>query len=222
MLALERHRPGTAARFPVRDLIGALLGGDEEDAVRVASAVLVDTGSRTTVFADLLHPAQSEIGNLWYSGHLSYTDEVQAAAVVRRVVCRLPATPAPRPVPPGSRCMLATPHGDPHDLGLSMFALALQDHGWTTELLGPARRLAELAELVIARRPRFFGLSAGAPSPPFETGKAIAAIRRAGIPVLVGGVAFNRRPDLWHRLGVEGLGTDARIGVVLAERVGGR
>jgi len=40
--------------------------------------------------------------------------------------------------------------------------------------------------------------------------------------VLVGGVAFHRRPDLWRRLGAAGLGTDVRVGVVLAGRLSGR
>src|SRR5262245_21583218 len=198
MLAVETQRAGSAARFPVRDLIGALLGGDDEGAYQVAERVLGETGSRTAVFADLLHPAQLEIGNLWYSGRVSYVDEVRVAAAVRRVVCRLAPTPASRPVPRGSRCVLAVPHGDPHDLGLTMFMLALQDHGWTTEVMCPSRSLCEVADMVAARRPRLFGLSAGALPPLPQVERALGTVQRAGVPLLVGGVAFNRRPDLWR------------------------
>lgn len=37
---------------------------------------------------------------------------------------------------------------------------------------------------------------------------------------LVAGAAFNRRPDLWLRLGAHGLGVDVRTGVLLARRLG--
>ncbi|HXM54418.1 MAG TPA: cobalamin-dependent protein [Candidatus Dormibacteraeota bacterium] len=221
-LAIATHRAGTAARFPVRDLIGILLDGDESAALDVAEHVLETTGSRLAVFADLLHPAQAEVGELWYTGRVSYMDEVRVAAAVRRLVERLPATPVARPVPTGTRCVLAVPPGDPHDLGLLMLSLALQDHGWSTEIVCPIRSLREVADLVVERRPRLFGLSAGVLPPMPQVAPAIAAIRRAQVPVLVGGVALNRRPDLARRLDAVGLGTDVRVGVVLAQRLAAR
>jgi methanogenic corrinoid protein MtbC1 len=215
-------KSGSAARFPVRDLITALLDADGARAYELAERVLMETRSRTAVFADLLHPAQAEIGNLWYSGRVSYADEVRVASMVRRIVERLAPTPEARSVRRGSRCVLAVPHGDPHDVGLLMFMRALEDHGWTVEAVGPARNLTDLPDVVLDRRPRLCGLSAGILPAPGQIERAIATIRRARVPVLVGGVAFNRRPDLWRRLGADGLGTDVRVGVVLAGRLGGR
>jgi methanogenic corrinoid protein MtbC1 len=222
VLAVDTWRSGSAARFPVRELIGALLDGDGAEAYELAERVLVETRSRTAVFADLLHPAQAEVGNLWYAGRVSYADEVRVAGVVRRIVERLAPTPASRPVRSGSRCVLAVPHGDPHDVGLMMLSRALEDHGWSTELVGPARGMTDLPEIVAGRRPRLLCLSAGVLPALSQVERAIAAIKQARVPVLVGGVAFNRRPDLWRRLGADGLGTDVRVGVVLAGRLGGR
>jgi methanogenic corrinoid protein MtbC1 len=222
VLAVETWKSGSAARFPVRDLIGVLLDGDGAGAYELAERVLLETRSRTAVFADLLHPAQAEIGNLWYSGRVSYSDEVRVASIVRRIVERLAPTPEGRSVRRGSRCILAVPHGDPHDVGLLMFARALEDHGWITEIVGPARGICDLVDIVLDRRPRLFGLSAGSLPALSQVERTIATIRRARVPVLVGGVAFNRRPDLWRRLGADGLGTDVRVGVVLAGRLGGR
>jgi MerR family transcriptional regulator, light-induced transcriptional regulator len=218
MLAVETRRTGPAARFPVRELVGALVGGDDVESFEVTERTLRTTGSRTAVFADLLHPALVEIANLWYAGRVGAADEVRAASAVRRIVAGLPETPTARSVPAGSRCVLAVPPGDPHDLGLLMLMLALQDHGWRTEVMGPRTSLCEVADLVVARRPRVFGLSAGDLPPLPQLERALSAIGRAGVPVLVGGAAFARRPDLWHRLGATGLGTDVRVGVVLAGR----
>jgi methanogenic corrinoid protein MtbC1 len=222
VLAVETWRSGSAARFPVRELIGALLDGDGAGAYELAERVLMETRSRTAVFADLLHPAQAEIGDLWYTGRVGYADEVRVAAHVRRIVERLAPTPTARQVRPGSRFVLAVPHGDPHDVGLMMFARALEDHGWRTEVVAPVHGLDDLPEIVLDRRPRVFGLSAGTLPALSQVERAIGTIRRARVPVLVGGVAFNRRADLWRRLGADGLGTDVRVGVVLAGRLGGR
>jgi methanogenic corrinoid protein MtbC1 len=222
MTAIAARRPGSAARLPVRDLVAHLLDGDIEGACALTDRVLEHTGSRTDVFADLLHPAQAEIADRWYAGHVGVADEVRAAAAVRRIVARLAPTPVERPVARGSRCVLAVPHRDPHDVGLLMLMLALQDHGWSAEAMGPVSGLADVAHVVLSRRPRLFGLSAGHLPPLQHVERTIAAVKQAGVPVLVGGAAFNRRPDLWRRVGADGLGTDVRVAVVLAQRLCGR
>lgn len=220
--SLRTWRPSCAARLPVRGLVRALLEDDEEAAMDLVVNMLSQGRSRTSVFADLLHPAQVEVGNLWYSGRASYTDEVRVAAALRRIVSRLGPTPTAKPVRRGSSCVIAVPHGDPHDVGVTMLTLALQDDGWSTLALGPAHLLADLAEIALNRRPRLFCLSAAVLPPLPQVERLVAAVRRAGIPVLVGGAAFGRRPDLHRHLGADGLGTDVRVGCVLARRLAGR
>ena len=202
--------------------MAALLNGDDRSALELAERRLAETGSRTAVFADLLHPAQVEISNLWYAGMVSHTDEVRAAAAVGRVVDKLPPTPRGRPALRPPLCILAAPRGDPHSLGLQMFALAMEDDGWAVEVVCPVHHLGEVGELVVARRPKLFGLSAGVMPSLGEVEGVIATVSRARVPVLLGGVAFNRRPHLWQKLGAHGLGTDARVGLVLAQRIGYR
>src|SRR5437588_12158327 len=124
-MLVNTGRYGTAARLPVRELLGALLRGDEEEAYDLAARTLEETGSRTAVFAGLLHAAQQEVADLWYRGRLSFVEEVHVAAAVKRIVDRLPRTPVHPSVPRGWECTLALAPGDPHDIGLHMFALSL-------------------------------------------------------------------------------------------------
>jgi MerR family transcriptional regulator, light-induced transcriptional regulator len=222
MLATRTWRPRSAARLPVRALLDAVLHGDERAAVELARDVLDESGSRTSVFADLLHPIQVEVGNLWYAGLVTAADEVRAAAALARIVQLLPSTPELPAVRRGSRCVIAVPHGDPHHLGTLMLMLALQDHGWSTEVLGPVRGLGDVANLVAGRPPRLLCLSAGDLPPLPQVERAISIVHAARVPVLVGGAAFNRRPDLWRRVGADGHGADVRVGVVLAHRLAGR
>jgi hypothetical protein len=92
MLAVETRRTGPAARFPVRELVGALVGGDDVESFEVTERTLRTTGSRTAVFADLLHPALVEIANLWYAGRVGAADEVRAASAP---ACRRRRRPGP-------------------------------------------------------------------------------------------------------------------------------
>ncbi|GAC1648930.1 MAG: hypothetical protein NVS9B11_21950 [Candidatus Dormibacteraceae bacterium] len=220
---MEAHvatRSGRARiRIQVRPFLAALLAGDQASAIRLATDALALLGSRVAVFSDLLQPAQFEIGELWYAGRIGVADEHRATAIVESVVKSLPATPSRDPVPPGSRCLLATLGDEQHVLGLQVLRLSLDDEGWTTEWLGARVPLERVLELVMARPPHVVALSS-AYLPAVQPLKlAIDRIKLTGARVLVGGPAFNRNPDLFNRIGADGQGSDARMSLVLARRL---
>ncbi len=192
-------------------------GGDR--AIDLCDRFLARVRTRMAVFADLLQPALYEVGEIWYQGQIKLDDERRAATLVEGLVERMPPTPAGTPVPRGSRCLLALLPGDRHLLGLRMFALVLEDEGWEVEVVDvddvDGSNLVALAERV---RPQLVGLSAGYLPSPHMAAQVVGAIRTLGIPVLVGGRAFNRYPELWQRVGAVGHGADARVGAVLARR----
>jgi len=217
----------TVARRPrqahtaVRRLAAALLAEDRELVWSLAVDHLRTTGSRLAVFGDLLHPAQRRLSELWYSSVVGHADEARAARSVLAVVRRLPPTPAPSPVPRGSRCLLAALPGERHTLGLEMLRAALEDEGWTVRTaLG--MDIDGILHRVRAERPRFVGLTAGC----LEGGWRLAALadelRRLRVPLLVGGQAFSRSPDLWRQVGATAYAADLRVGMVLARRTIGR
>ncbi|HEY4027340.1 MAG TPA: cobalamin-dependent protein [Candidatus Dormibacteraeota bacterium] len=206
-------------RPPVRQFAEAMLGGDTGEAGDLANQFLARVGSRVAVFADLVQPAQHEIGDLWYRGQISIGDEHRAARVLDRLVGLLPATPSRSPVPPGTRCLLTLMPGEQHTVGLWMFALALEDEGWEVELMDHDSEPEDLPTLVERVRPRLVGLSAGYLPSVTRMAQTVAAIRGLSIPVLVGGAAFNRTGDLWRRIGASAHGPDPRIGAVLARRL---
>ena len=206
-------------RPPVRSLAEALLQGDVGGAGDLADQFLARVGSRMAVFADLVQPAQYEVGDLWYRGQIGIGDEHRAAGVLERLVALLPPTPSRSPVPAGARCLLTVMPGERHTVGLSMFALALEDEGWDVELLDHDCEPEEMAALVERTRPRLVGLSAGYVPAPHRVAQVVGAIRQHSVPVLVGGSAFNRAGDLWRRVGASAHGPDPRIGAVLARRL---
>jgi methanogenic corrinoid protein MtbC1 len=218
--AVAAVAPWRGRRPPVRCLVEALLARDGDRAIDLCDRFLARVRTRMAVFADLLQPALYEIGEIWYQGRIKLDDERWAATLVERLVGHLPPTPTRSPVPKGSRCLLALLPGDRHVLGLRMFALVLEDEGWEVEVVDvddvDSSNLVALAERV---RPQLVGLSAGHLPFPRMAGQVVGAIRALGIPVLVGGTAFNRSAELWRRVGASGHGADARVGAVLARRV---
>jgi methanogenic corrinoid protein MtbC1 len=196
-----------------------MLRGDVGEAADLADRFLARTRSRVAVFADLLQPAQYEVGERWYRGRASSGDEHRAALVLQRLVGILDPTPARALVPAAARCLLAVMPGEQHTLGLSMLALALEDDGWSVELLDSSCHPSDLPDLVERTRPRLLALSAGYLPSIQGVAEVVRSVRALGVPVLVGGTAFNRSGDLWRRVGASAHGADARIGTVLARRL---
>jgi MerR family transcriptional regulator, light-induced transcriptional regulator len=206
-------------RLPVRELVDALVGSDESRARQIAVESLHAVRSRTDVFADLVQPAQYEIGELWYAGRIGVAVEHRATAIVEAVVEDLEPTPSARPVRPGTSCVLAAVGDEQHVVGLRVLQLALEDDGWSVEQLGGRTPVEELVAFVAQRRMALVGLSASYLPSLRALRHSVEQIKARRIPILVGGAAFNRVPGLWRRVGADGHGVDARVSVVLARRL---
>lgn len=199
--------------------VAALLAGDRGSAGALALEYMAMTRSRLAVVADLLHPAQYRVGELWYQGRVEVADEHRATAIVGEVAAELPPTPVDRPVRPGAQCLLAGLPGEEHVLGLSLLALALADEGWTVEQLPTGTSHAELVRAAAILRPDVVGLSSAYLRDLREITDTVAELRALGMPVVVGGPTFNRAPELWRLTGADAHGSDARVSTVLMRRL---
>jgi MerR family transcriptional regulator, light-induced transcriptional regulator len=202
----------------VRRFVDLLRVGDKQRAAAFIQEVFQETGSRVTLFADLIHPAQYEIGDLWYRGEIGIAEEHRATAIVEEITMALPATPAQGRAPRG-KCVLAAVGAEQHVVGLRLLAAALEDDGWTVTMLGGRTPAVDLAEIVSKVRPKFVGLSAGYLPRPDALKTTIGELKKQRVRVLVGGAAFNRNSSLWSTIGADGHGTDARVAVALAQRI---
>ena len=209
---------GRSGGLKVDRFVHLLREGDKEGAAAFVDEVFRVTRSRLALFADLVHPAQYEIGDLWYRGEIGIADEHRATAIVEEITAALPPTPSQGRSPRGT-CLLAAVGAEQHVVGLRLLAAALEDDGWTVTMLGGRTPGADLAQMVRQVRPKFVGLSAGYLPRPDALKETIAALKKQGLPVLVGGPAFNRNPSLWTKVGADGHGSDVRVAVALAQRI---
>lgn len=211
-----------ARRLPVRELVQALIDGDQPRARAIAQDTFQATNSRTSVFADLMHPAAHQIGELWYLGEIGVAEEHGATAMASVIIEEFPPTPSDRPVRAGTSCLLAAVGEEQHIIGLRVLQLALEDDGWSVQQLGGQVPVGETLALVEQRRPDLVGLSGSYLPSVRPIRDAVQQARDLRIPVLVGGPAFIRMPELWRRVGASGHGIDARMGVVMARRLVGQ
>ncbi|MEO6797975.1 MAG: cobalamin-dependent protein [Candidatus Dormibacter sp.] len=203
----------------VGSFVRLLRQGDKERAAAFVQEVFGATGSRLTLFADLIHPAQYEIGDLWYRGEIGIAEEHRATVIVEEITSALAPTPTPGRSFRG-KCVLAAVGAEQHVVGLRLLAAALEDEGWWVTMLGGRTPGADLAQMVREVRPKFVGLSAGYLPRPESLKDTIAELKEQGLPVLVGGPAFNRNASLSTRVGADGHGSDVRVAVTLAQRIG--
>ena len=84
--------------------------------------------------ADDVGQVLAALGRAWASGALTVIDEHLASERLRRAV--LSCADTFRPAPGAPRALLATAHGEDHDLGLVLAELALREAGWTVRWAG--------------------------------------------------------------------------------------
>jgi len=209
-----------SVRAPVRAFLDALLHEDRAAAFRIADEQLAILGSRAAVFAELIHPAQYEIGELWYRGEIGIDVEHRGTVIVEAIVERLP--PAAATAANGRRCVVAAAGLEEHVVGLHMLAAALRDDGWEVTMLGRRTPEKQLLEAVDRIKPRLVCISAGYLLELAPLKRTVAQIKARGIPVLVGGAAFNRSDGLAERVGADAHGQDVRVALTLARRLGGK
>ena len=145
-------------------------------------------GAVTEVVAELLGPAQREVGERWHSGAWSVADEHAASAVVEDALGVLAAH-----LPPSSntqRLTLVCAEGEWHTTPARMAALTLRDAGWHVDFLGGSTPPEHLRTALGHTRPHVLAVSATLPLALTGVPPVIEVAHQLDIPVLVGGGAF--------------------------------
>ncbi|MEG1891719.1 MAG: homocysteine S-methyltransferase family protein [Clostridia bacterium] len=197
-IAIERGLAGDAAQAAT-----ALLDGGVEPLVLIEQGVM---------------PALSAVGERYEKGTLFLPQLLQSAnaaqAAFELIRARMPA----REGDGGRKIVLATVHGDVHDIGKNIVKVLLQNYGFTVIDLGkdvpPQRVLAAAREQAV----RLVGLSALMTTTVPAMGETIALLHRElpEVKVIVGGAVLTQAYA--RTLGADGYAKDAMASVRLAEQ----
>jgi len=141
--------------------------------------------SPTSVIGEVLTPAIQRLGDAFGTGEVFLPQLMVAADAMKAAVARAKTyIPAEHDVAE-TRVAFATVKGDIHSIGKDICAALLESHGFVVDDLGvdvPLERIAQAAGGVAA-----VCLSALMTTTLPAMEAAVAAVREAGVPVLVGG-----------------------------------
>lgn len=153
---------------------------------------------RSVMATNLLHfmervatPLMYEVGARWTRGELAPSHEHLATVVLRHVLVEMMEAVQARDANP--TLVVATPAGQPHELGALHVALTAALDGWRIAYLGPDLPAADIARAATHSGAPAVALSITTEEP--ATAAEIAALRRAlptGIAVLIGGRSVGR------------------------------
>jgi MerR family transcriptional regulator, light-induced transcriptional regulator len=203
----------------VKSFVGALLASDHAAAAAVLLGARARLRTRVAVVSDLFQPALERIGELWYEGKIGVADEHRATAIVEELLFGLAATPSRHPVSIGATCLLAAVGEEQHEIGLRALQLALEDDGWSCDLLGATMPMPEVVRIARRSRPRIAMLSASYLPDVSEIGRTIDELHQVPCLVMAGGAAFDRVDGLWRRIHADAYAPDARIAIRMARRL---
>ncbi len=173
------------------EFLEGLLAGDRARSTATAARVLASPAPLTDVYVHLFQRALYEIGALWETQRISVATEHVASAIVEQAMAlsypRLFATPRKQ-----RGAVVGCGANELHQIGGRMVADVFELHGWDGWFVGANVPVAELLDLVAAKKPEVVGLSLSLESALPDFVRQVAAVREAcpGLPLLVGGQAF--------------------------------
>jgi methylmalonyl-CoA mutase cobalamin-binding domain/chain len=219
---------GTKETNPHLGLAGRFLQLVLEARRREASGLVLGAAERGVSVKDIyLHvfqPVQREIGRLWQENQVSVAQEHLATAVTQLVMSQL----YPR-IFGGERRNLRLVAtcigGELHEIGVRMVADFFEMDGWDTFYLGANTPADALVDEVVSVDAHLVAISVTMATHLDTAGELVQRVRRepgcAGIKVMVGGIAFASRPDLWRQIDADGTAPDAEAAVALGSRLVG-
>jgi DNA-binding transcriptional MerR regulator len=179
----------------------------DEPAAQAVIDRLVSDLSLTSVLRDVIIPYLAEVGERWHRGTASITQEHFASNVIRG---RLAGLARGWGSGHGPRAVLACPPGELHDMGLMIFGIVLNRHGWRIDYFGMSTPVEDLERSVEATRPDLVVLAATRPEILEPLRPQLAALaRRAPLALAGAGATLEIASAVGARLMAGDLVTEA-------------
>ena len=176
-------------RDRLKTCLAAVKALDAAALEEVFGAALVELG-RLGLLTRFITPVAHEIGQRWRAGELTAAHEHFATAAIKAFLNRLPGRPTA--VSSGPLIVVATPVGEPHELGALMAHLVAQEIGWRSVYLGCNLPAAEIAGAVRQKEACAVALSVVYPADESMLGMELLSLRKhlpRPVEIIVGGRA---------------------------------
>jgi methanogenic corrinoid protein MtbC1 len=175
----------------------------------------------STLIVELLAPAMAEVGDRWYGGRWSASQEHVASGITESALSAASVrTRSRRPAPDAPTAVLVCPRGEEHVLPARFAGELLVEAGADVITLGLPVPDQDLADFLVEVRPSALVVSCTEPLAIPGVRAAVAAAHKAGVPALVGGAGLGEDGRRAAALGADGwaLRSDDVIPVLRAWR----
>lgn len=202
----DEPEPGEAVGRSALSYLKTILEGRPRQAIEQVLEAVNGGASVREAYLDVLIPAQREAGRLWHAGELSIAEEHVITATTQRAMAVL-CQRAGSPETGNKTVLLACVAGNVHDIGVRAITDFFEIAGWQAINLG-----SDVPTEEIARSVQFFDADvvvlAATLDPDLKmVERAIERIRALEdrrVKVIVGGLAFEKVPELWRSVGADG------------------
>ncbi len=198
--------PARAADKLALQYLQLALEGHTPEATQLIIDAVHNGQSATSVYVDVLFPAQREIGRMWHSNEVNIAEEHLVSATTSRVMAILAHT-APRTAMNGKTVVSACVPSNIHDLGIRALSDLFYLNGWRAVHLGADVPDTDMPSAISYFEADLLLLSATL-SVHISAATDVVTIVRAEserpVKILVGGAAFNEAPDIWKQTGADG------------------
>jgi methanogenic corrinoid protein MtbC1 len=185
------------------------LAGDRRAALSFISEAVDDGVAIRDLLSRVVQGAQHEIGRLWQEDRISIAQEHMATAISQLVLSHL-FQHAQFGERLGKKIVVACVPGELHDFPARMLADSLDVGGYDIRFLGADVPLPDLERAIDGERPDVLALSVTMVFNLPSLRRTVAAMRMRfpDLPIIVGGHACRREPDI---------GADPNVRVVSAD-----
>jgi len=210
--------PGEATQMQ-EVLLALLLHGDSRGSLQLVNKSVQTLDDLKHFYLHVVSPVMYRIGLLWERNEISVAEEHVATAVVGRITAALYPRFAAPDAYRGKIVVTAGPN-EFHEVGPRMLADFMEMEGWDVTYLGANTPKEALLVILRQQKPFVVALSVATVFNLDQAWQTIDMIKAdpdtRNIKILVGGLAFNSMPQLWHDLGADGCAADANSGALTA------
>jgi methanogenic corrinoid protein MtbC1 len=164
--------------------------------------------SLSSIVADLVTPALAEIGRRWQSAEWTVEQEHAASAVIEAALAAIDARSSVRS-PSRPAVVLVCAEGERHTLPARLVAILLRDGGHQVVFLGPSLPPTDLQSYLERSGAALLAISCTMPTNLAGARRCIEAAHAVGVPVLVGGGAFDSEGRRAAAVGADCFGRNA-------------
>jgi excisionase family DNA binding protein len=213
-LALPSSRTSDLARL---DRLEACLRDlDHGGAVALVQQASLEGVELESLVTGLLAPALVEVGRQWAADEVEPAVALAAAAIVRSCLPRASSPPGST-VADGRTVAVCCPPGEEHEIPAEMVSELLRQRGWQALHLGAGATPEQMPSFLAAQRPQALLISATTPCGLAGAARMVAVAQGVGVPVLVGGAAFDGDGSRASQIGAAGWARSAADAVALLE-----